>query len=358
MKIVFLSFYSGEVSRGVETYVHELSNQLVKLGHQVIVYQNGPARKDSQYQTKSANFVVNWHTPTDRWAIPPFQLVSYWSRLIWSFTQWALAKIVPEEADILIATNGRLQSVLARLWTWNHRKKLIIAGQSGPGIDDRWNLWCWPDTFVALTQYQAQWARKANRWVKVVSIPNGVDPHMFGKTTARLKLKIAPPVVLAVAALERNKRLDLAIKAVSRLPQASLLIVGQGEEKESLEILAQQSLPDRYQMLSVSYDQMPQVYAQANVFVYPTIPNESFGIALLEAMASGLPVVANNDPIRKEIIGPAGILVDPVDTELFAQAIKQALEKKWGNAPVQQATKFSWINIAKSYSRLFSELTK
>jgi len=75
-------------------------------------------------------------------------------------------------------------------------------------------------------------------------------------------------------------------------------------------------------------------------------------------MATGLPVVATNDPIRHEIVGDAGILVDPTNTEEYAEALQKALDTNWGNKPRKQAEKFSWDEIAEKYDNLFKELTK
>jgi glycosyltransferase involved in cell wall biosynthesis len=103
---------------------------------------------------------------------------------------------------------------------------------------------------------------------------------------------------------------------------------------------------------------MPSVYATADLFSYPTSTWESFGIVLVEAIASGLGVVATDDPIRREIVGNAGIFVDPTDTKAYSEALKEALETNWGDEPRKQAEKFSWDKIAKQYEKLFTDLTK
>ena len=60
---------------------------------------------------------------------------------------------------------------------------------------------------------------------------------------------------------------------------------------------------------------------------------------MVEAMASGLPVVATDDPIRREIVGDAGLFVDPTDTNKFANTIEKALNTNWGEKPRKQAEK-------------------
>jgi glycosyltransferase involved in cell wall biosynthesis len=101
---------------------------------------------------------------------------------------------------------------------------------------------------------------------------------------------------------------------------------------------------------------MPRVYGAADIFTYPTVPWESFGIVLVEAMASGLPVVATDDPIRREIVGDAGLFDDPLNTKVYAKALRKALAKDWGDKPRKQAEKFSWDKIADQYHKLFDEL--
>ncbi|KKU56736.1 MAG: Glycosyl transferase group 1 [Candidatus Amesbacteria bacterium GW2011_GWA2_47_11] len=224
------------------------------------------------------------------------------------------------------------------------------------GIDDRWNLWCFPDTFVALTDFQLYWARKANPFVSVVKIPNGIDPAVFNSQVTPLKINISRPIILIVAAFTPAKRLDLAIRAVAKLKRGSLLLVGDGDQKDYLIQLGNQLLGRRFAALKLPYSQVPQIYPAADLFTFPTVPYESFGIVLLEAMASGLPVVATADPIRAEIVGDSGLFVDPTDTETYAATLKHALNTSWGKKPLIQAQKFTWGKIASDYDRLFRKL--
>lgn len=318
MKIAILSFYSGKVSRGVETYVAELAGRLKK-NHVVTVFSGGS------------------------------------SPSIESFTFNTLKKLDPA-TQVVLATNGGWQSFFCRLWCWQHRASLLIPGQSGPGWDDRLNLLCRPDWFVALTNYQAAWAKRNGFGVKVVVIPNGVDLKKFQSSTAPKEIDLPKPLVLCVAALERAKRLDLVVKAVSQLEKASLLLVGQGSQEDNLQKLGDNLLSGRFRIRSFLHDAMPGVYAAADIFTYPTVPWESFGIVVLEALATGLPVVATDDPIRREIVGQAGLFLDPTNTDEYAAKLKEALSTNWGDKPRRQAEKFSWDAIAEKYEELFKSL--
>ncbi len=307
MKIAFINIYQDKVNRGAETFVHELSKRLSK-NHEVDV-----------------------------------------------LTSLNVFELFRKRYDIVIPTNGRFQAALVRKITWLYGGKVVISGQSGIGFDDRVNLYTFPNCFVALSDFQLAWARKINPLVRVVKIPNGVNLKI--KAEGNLSVNLPKPIVLSVGALEKNKRHDLTIKAVSKMGRASLLIVGKGSREEALNKMGQKYLSDRFKIIALPYSQMQNVYKAVDVFAFPTVPWESFGIVLLEAMASGLPVVTNNDPIRKEIVGDAGILVDPTNIEEYANALKKALESNWEDKPKRQAAKFDWDNITEAYEKLFKELT-
>lgn len=354
MKVAFLSFYSGEVYRGVETYVHELSNRLVDLGIDVTVYQNGSKIKGSKYKTISANFKINWKQKGIEGRFLGIAFTDYFARLVGKFTRKVLEKI-DKDTDIIITTNGSLQVLYVRIWSFLNRKKHIAVGQSGPGADDKWNLLCMPDIFMALTSYQRDWARKFNPFVKVVIIPNGVDLEKFNPKNKSLKIGLPRPIILSVGALELGKRFDLIIKAVAKT-KASLLLVGKGNLEGNLQKMSDELLQGRFEIMSFPHNEMPKVYAAADLFTYPTVSWESFGIVMVEAMASNLPIVATDDPIRREIVADAGLFVDPTDTRKYAQTLEKALKIKWGSKPRTQSEKFSWDDIAIKYKKLFEDL--
>lgn len=352
MKIAFLSFYSGIVARGVETFVHELANRLVILGYEVTVYQNGRKLSGAKYKTVMIAVKVDWKKKGSY--IP---LVNYFGLRVREFTTGVL-KQLDSDTDIVFSTNGQWQSILCRIWTFLRGKKLVISGQSGPGADDKMNLFTFPSAFISLTKHQVDWAKKVNSFVRVERVPNGVDLGDFSSTAKHIEIALPKPVVLCVSAFDKWKRLDLVIKAVAKVSRMSLLLVGKGSQEKYLQALGSGLLGKRFKIMSFPHDKMPQVYPVADIFTYPTVPWESFGIAMVEAMASGLPVVATDDPIRREIVGEAGLFVDPNDTDAYTKALKKALNTDWGDKPRKQAEKFDWDKIALEYEKLFKEITK
>lgn len=301
MEIAIINKYQNSVNRGAETYVSELSKRLSK-NHQIDIL------------TK-----INWF----------------------------------KRYDIVIPTNGRLQVFLVRILTWLTNSKMIVSGQSGVGLDDRLNLYSMPNVFVALSTYALSQSKKRNPFVKSVYIPNGVNLDTFKGSTLK-----GGRTILAVGAFTKEKRHDLTIKAVAKLRDVKLIIAGGGGNlQQQIYDLGFRILgKDRFEIIQTTNDKMPNVYKKADLFVFSTVSWESFGIVLVEAMATGLPVVATDDPIRREIVGDAGFFVDPTNTDEYAKAIEKALNTDWGSKARKQAEKFSWDIITKKYEELFKEI--
>lgn len=348
MKVAFLSFYSGETHRGVETYVHELANHLIEKEAEVVVFQNGPELKHAKYKTHSVGLKIDWKKPADG-----VKFLNYRSWLIKDFTHEVLEQL-PNDIDVVIPTNGEWQAVLCKLWCLRNKKKMIISGQSGVGLDERINLYTFPDAFVSLTNYQKRRSKLRNSHPKHVVIPNGVNTEVFAKAK-KLRLDLPSPIVMTASALVAMKRVDLIIHAVAGT-NASLLIVGQGKEEEYLRKLCEQKLPGRYQIMSLAHHDIANAYKSVDLFTFATSTWESFGIVLVEAMASGLGVVATDDPIRREIVGDAGILVDPTNIKKYSETLQEALTINWKEKSMKRAEQFSWDKIAEQYIQLFKTI--
>ena len=312
MKIAILNKYQNKVARGAETFVFELSKRLSN--------------------SNKVDVVAN---------------VNY-------------LNLLKGKYEIIIPTNGRFQVVITRIICWLSGAKMVVSGQSGMGWDDKVNLFTFPDAFVALSKRASDWAKSVNPHVRVLNIPNGVDLGKFKPKGKAFKTGLKTPVVLCGGAFTPQKRMDLAIKAVAKLANVSLLMVGGGGElKGELQRYGEKVLGEgRFKLLSVPFTQMPEVYRAADIFTLPSRSSESFGNVLVEAMASNLPVVATDDPVRKYIVGDAGVLVDPTDTKAYAKAIEKALDQNWEEKPRAQAEKFSWDEISKKYEELFNKLRK
>ena len=104
----------------------------------------------------------------------------------------------------------------------------------------------------------------------------------------------------------------------------------------------------------------PYAYNLASLFVSPSF-FEGFGFPPLEAMASGVPVIVSNNSSLPEIVGNAGILIDPDKPDEIFQAIKEVLlnrelREKLREKGLEQAKKFSWLKTAKEFLEIIGKL--
>lgn len=355
MKIAFLNIYNGVIDRGAETFVKEVAGRLAKR-HEVSVFQSGEPTGNELYNVEHLPVNWDWTQKGGAGTLIGFLFMDYWSRQVFFFSLRVFSKILTKKYDIVIPVNGGWLPAWMRLVTWLYGGKMVITGQSGIGWDDINNLWCFPNVFVSLSSKAKKWAKRANPFVRTEYIPNGANLSLFKKVGSRFRLNLKRPIILCVGALAPSKRIELAIQATSKLKNVSLLVVGDGNLKDEIRELGKRLLGERFMLIKLPYADMPRVYRSADIFTIPSDLYYSFEIVLVEAMASGIPVVANNDEIREEIVGDAGILINPTNSKKYAKALKTALDRDWGDKPRKQAEKFDWDKIAKKYEKLFIKI--
>jgi 1,2-diacylglycerol 3-alpha-glucosyltransferase len=167
-------------------------------------------------------------------------------------------------------------------------------------------------------------------------ISNGVDTYRFspGKPNEDLRRELGldnRPIVLYTGRLDSEKQMDVWLRAAaetSRLVNAQFVVGGQGTERSTLETLASElGLSDRIRFVGYLTDErFPDLYRLADVF-FITSPVELQSISTLEAVASGLPVVAVRSGALPELVeqGQNGYLVAPGDWKCAAQVLATLL---------------------------------
>jgi len=197
---------------------------------------------------------------------------------------------------------------------------------------------------------------------KLVTIPYGLDgpPRAWGANPP----DDVPPhaqVVLAVCRLEEQKGLDVAVRALGAVrashPGAQLVVLGEGPERARLEALARtEDVPVHL------LGRVPDVAAwlrRAAVLVHP-VRWEGFGLAVLEAMLAGLPVVATRVSSLPELVadGETGVLVPPDDPEALGSALVRVLDDPdgLGAAGLRRAVeRFSVARMADATVAVYEE---
>jgi glycosyltransferase involved in cell wall biosynthesis len=178
--------------------------------------------------------------------------------------------------------------------------------------------------------------------VDSVVVPGGVDERFRPAAGQR-------DYVLTVATRIARKNLSALGEARRALAERGIELVAVGSGRAYMQ--AEDESPGRY----VPDDELPALYAGARAFVLPSL-YEGFGLPVLEAMASGVPVVASDRAALPETCGDAGLLVDPSDTAALADAVvaaatDEAVRRPLVEAGLARAARFTWERTARATDR-------
>jgi glycosyltransferase involved in cell wall biosynthesis len=169
-------------------------------------------------------------------------------------------------------------------------------------------------------------------------VPNGVEVRQFGDvtpaalTTARARYRLPETFVLTVGAHRPHKNHETLVRALATLPaQVTLVIVGYFDHnfRNPLPgLITELGLDSRVRLVpEVAEEHLPAVYRAASVFAFPSL-SEGYGLPVLEAMASGVPVVMSDIPVLAEVAGAAAFLVSPRDVAGWAAALAAVLSSE------------------------------
>ncbi|MHC4185142.1 MAG: glycosyltransferase family 4 protein [Planctomycetota bacterium] len=186
-------------------------------------------------------------------------------------------------------------------------------------------IWGGAAAVVANSQGLRDLAQDFMPALEIKVIPNGIDIENFEPPEGRIVRK--PIQLLTVCRLISRKRIDLLIRAAARAKELNLDIhlnlVGEGNLMEPLQRLANElHLTDSvFFMGRVAAERMPQVYRDNDIFLMSSA-HEGMSNAMLEAMASGLPIITTECEGVEELITDNGIVVEEADSAVIAKAIK------------------------------------
>lgn len=264
-------------------------------------------------------------------------------------TVWELLK---GKYDVILPNNDWGGLMAASLVRQIKRTPIIFTEHNRlaeGGKNTRRNLFFRPDKYVVYTNELKYWLKKYYPEVKASFIPVGVDFDRFNPNVEPAEINLQRPIFLASMIHQKDKRLDLAIEAVSLLEKGSLILLCPSENIIELTKKGEKLLgKKRFKITCIPHEKIPSYYRACDVFTLPS-QAEPFGLAYLEAMACNKPVVTTNDYYRMDIVGDAGILCDVTDIEEYSDALQKAYETDWGDIPYTQARKFTWEACADKY---------
>lgn len=361
-KIAFIDVTATVSYGGIQTAIWELARALTEMGHEItIVSGEGGVRPEPG----GSPITVMRFPYRPRQSFPNFgtRFRKLAERV--SLALNARAAVASQQFDWVILTKP-----YDFIWPWLSRKEsgTHFAFMSG-GTDffrgDKYlsrKIAAW----VACSHFNA-WQIKSryNRFPKVMY--NGVDTELFRPAQVdvegrhRLHATLQDTVFAFAGRLVGWKGMEVAIRAMAdpilRNTPAKLLIIGDGPHAPQLKRLsAELNISERIIFYGpIPHRELPSLYANIDVGVFPSIADEAFGITIAEAMSCGKPVIASYIGGIPEVVGnenSAGLLVPPGDPQALAQAMytlaaDSTLRKTMGSAAHTRITElYTWKQAA------------
>ncbi|WP_353684122.1 glycosyltransferase family 4 protein [Thermodesulfovibrio sp. 3907-1M] len=223
------------------------------------------------------------------------------------------------------------------------------------------------DYFFSCSNFNASQIEKYCN-IKPVVLPNGIDTQVFKPLQPDLEIKNSlgiknEKVIISVCRLVGWKGIQYSIKAVNKAIKegynVKYLIIGEGEYRKNLERLVN-SLKINNKVIFLgnkSNFELPRYYSIADIAIFPSVADETFGISIAEAMACGIPVISTTVGGIPEVIGDTGFLVPPCDKNAILDKIKllinnENLRIELGSKGRQRVVQnFSWDIVIKKFWR-------
>jgi glycosyltransferase involved in cell wall biosynthesis len=354
LRILFALPGLHRVHRGAEVAFEQVARRLAQNhGHQVTLIGSGPERENEPYHYKRAPCLPREtfeHVPSIPYARDHYA----WEDLTFAP---ALRRIYsPEDYDLTVTCNYPYTN-----WTLRSRRGQprrpphVFVTQNGDWMVQAKNAEFKHFHCEALVCTNPDYyARHKDRY-RCALIPNGVDTAAFHPPPTRPQ---GPPTILIVSALTQSKRIPEAIRAVAQLPDAHLTLAGDGEQRHEIDTLAHQLLGPRYRRLTLPPVQMPDLYRGAHALLHMS-RDEAFGNIYVEALATGLPIVAHDTPVTRWIVEDQAHLIDTTDAAAVVEALNRALDDPIDRVEARRAIarrRFSWDTIARQYSDFFEHV--
>jgi 1,2-diacylglycerol 3-alpha-glucosyltransferase len=193
---------------------------------------------------------------------------------------------------------------------------------------------------------------------RVVMVPYGVDPAPVHAVAPPGAPDVDRPLrVVGVGAHSVHKGVDVAVDAVAAMPGATLTFAGATTpESPAMQAQCAATLGARGSLITLPPEQVPGLLAGAHVFILPT-QSEGFGMAVLEAMAAGLPCVVTDLPVLRWLVGEGGILVSGRNPADWTAALRRA-HGDWPRlaaAARARAAQLGWDALMPHYQALYQQ---
>jgi len=305
--------------------------------------------------------------------------IHYWTEkemlcYCWKTYGYLKNRSAPPRYDLIHAFFSIPSGLIAYLCKKQIPYLVSLRGSDVPGFNERFSfqyiflkpiirqVWKNASAVIANSQGLKELALRTASDLKIDIIPNGVNIADF---TPRKGRKNGKFTILTVARLIPRKGIDNLIKAVPLLvkeaPNIRLRIIGEGNKENELKRLAQELKVAKYIDFwgYVPHQEIANHYSASDIFVLPS-RNEGMSNVILEAMASGLPIITTDTGGTKELIKGNGIIVPRDNSEAISNAVlnlirDKTLRENLGIKGRKIAESMSWKNVAQNYFAVYKK---
>ncbi|MEC4986846.1 MAG: glycosyltransferase family 4 protein [Oscillatoria sp. PMC 1068.18] len=368
MKIALVCPYNYEQPGGVQSHIRELAQVLRDRDHQVKVI----TLKTANCQENSAQIIR----------------IGDSQRIKFQGTQIDLSLAVGEEYQLLKETLQKEKFEIIHyhtIWnpllpwqilflsqavnvaTFHDTPRQTVFGKLANSIlmpsVSNWLLKHYLDAAIAVSEIPANYLRSPSD--RVAIIPNGIFLERFSDNSPFSQYLDGKLNILFLGRLEARKGIFYLLKAFAilkqKFSQIRLIIAGDGYQKEAVnQFVINHQLTDVILLGFVSEEDKPKYYATCDIYCSPAFDGESFGIVLVEAMASGKPAVGAANLGYKTILTGQGkeLLVIPKSVASLVEKLAQLIENEqfrsemgaWGKVAAQQ---YNWQVIVKKIEQVY-----
>jgi phosphatidyl-myo-inositol alpha-mannosyltransferase len=373
MKIGLVSPYDWSYPGGVRDHVSHLANEFISMGHDVRIM--APASGPKGKLTEKYIYKMGWTTP-----IPINGSIA--RIMLDPSIALRVRRVLQREHFDVIHVHEPLVPGLSQTVLRCSRTTIVgtFHATSYPAVYSTSNL-AYASTYPFLRPLFRRLAgciavsTSARQFVSRYFpadyrvIPNGVNLEQFGLQVAPLpQFMDGKQNILFVGRFEKRKGAKYLLRAIphirERFPQTRFIFVGEGRLRRGFQqFVERQGWQDVVFTGYVSDADLPHYFASAHVFCAPATGGESMGIVLLEAMASGKPIVASNINGYATVIshGVDGLLTTPRNSDELAWAVENLLEHEplrhqFIHAGLQKAREYAWPDVALRIMDYYGEL--
>lgn len=352
LKVLLVSDMYYPLPGGIPEHIHHLYLEMKKMGHTVHILTGKSFRDKSETMSDIIRYGYSISVPANK----SFSQVTVGLSMIGQ-----IRELLTRENYDIVHIHGSLAPTLPILVLLCSDSTNIVTFHAAHNRSIGYSSLKSPlskvfrriDGLIAVS-------REAERSVKMYFpgdyniIPNGVNIARFSPNSPKLhKYMDGKKNILFVGRHDPRKGIKFLYKAmdyiIDEMPDVRLLVVGKGFLKRYYKMSISEKVRDHIILEDyVDYDLLPSYYSTADVFVSPATGGESFGIVLIEAMASGVPVVASRIRGYRQVAKHRdnAFLVKPKDPKELAEGILEVLrDKELSSSMVENG-----LNSVKQYS--------